>query len=299
MNTTTPDLNLLRVLVTIGETLNLSRASEQLRLSQPALSYSLKKLRVDFQDPLFVRSSHGFQPTPRALSLIPEAKKLLESSLLLYSPDSFELKNYKRTVTLAMTTYFEALAIVPLMKRLKAEAPGINLKTISLQGEFPKRQLESGETDLAIAAYFQDVPENYFIQTLGRDRHVAVVRKNHPYLKSQQTLADYLSYSHLKIGVPLDTISTVDEILKEKKLSRHLSGNFNNFLSPLIAVSETDSILTIPEKLAVTFKRLSDVEIVEVPLKASYVELKMIWHSRYNTDPFHKWLRQVLREIYK
>lgn len=292
------DLNLLKVLVTIGETLNLTKASEELNLSQPALSYSLKKLREDFKDPLFVRCSYGFQPTPRALDLIPKAKKVLENSYQLYSPEVFELKNYKKTVTLALTTYFESLAIVPLMKRLEKEAPHINLKTISLQGEFPKKELESGDADLAIAAYFKDVPENYFIQTLGKDHHVAIVRKNHPYLKTPQTLKNYLSYSHIKIGVPLSTTSRIDELLKEKKLSRNIVGNFNNFLSPLIAISQTDYILTVPEKLAKTFQKIADIEIIEIPVKDVYIELKMVWHSRFQADPFHGWLRQTLREIY-
>ena len=226
------DLNLLRVLVTIGQTLNLTKASAELRLSQPALSYSLKKLREDFKDPLFVRGSHGFQPTPRALSLIPLAKELLEQSIKLYSSEVFDLKNYKKTVTLALTTYFEAILIVELLKRLEKEAPLVMLKTISLQGEFPKRELESGDADLAVAAYFQDMPESYYIQNLGKDKHVVVHRKNHPYGKSAQGVEDYLKYSHIKIGVPLDTKSQIDLRLEQKKISRRMVGNFNNFLSP-------------------------------------------------------------------
>jgi DNA-binding transcriptional LysR family regulator len=292
------DLNLLKLLVTIGETLNLSRAAEELNISQPALSYSLKKLREDFDDPLFVRTSHGFQPTPRALEILPKIKTVLEISQALYTPTKFDLKNYERTVTLALTTYFEAIAIVPLMRRLEKEAPKVNLKTISLQGNFPKQELESGEADLAVAAYFQELPESYYVQVLGKDRHVVLARRNHPYLKSGQTLKDYLSYPHVKIGVPANTISQVDQILAEKKLSRNLIGNFNNFLSPLIAVTETDCLLTLPERLAQTFEKMADVKMGDVPLKDSFIEVKMAWHGRFQNDPFHQWLRQTLREIW-
>src|SRR5262245_30468432 len=138
MKTFPQDLNLLKLLVILGETLNLSRAAEEMNLSQPALSYALKKLREDLGDPLFVRVAYGFQPTPRALELIPKAKSFLEESRQLYEATSFDLKKYERTLTLSMTTYFESIVIVPLLKRLEKEAPLVTLKTISLQGEFPR-----------------------------------------------------------------------------------------------------------------------------------------------------------------
>jgi DNA-binding transcriptional LysR family regulator len=259
----------------------------------------LKKLREDFKDPLFVRSAHGFQPTPRALELVPKAKEVLENTRSLYSPTTFDLKNYKKTVTLAMTTYFEALSIVKLMKLLEKEAPLVTLKTVSLQGEFPKKELESGEADLAIAAYFEVMPENYFLQSMGKDRHVVLMRKNHPYLKTQQTVKDYLDYSHVKVGIPINSVALVDKILSEKKQSRRIVGNFNNFLSPIIAISQTDSLFTIPEKLALTYKSLTPLEMTELPVKGCSIELKMVWHSRFQSDPFHQWLRKNLRDIYR
>src|SRR5579859_2613039 len=58
------DLNLLRVFQAIVEERSLTRAGERLALSQPAVSYSLGRLRTLFDDPLFVRTRSGMQPTP-------------------------------------------------------------------------------------------------------------------------------------------------------------------------------------------------------------------------------------------
>ncbi|MCA3929313.1 LysR family transcriptional regulator, partial [Burkholderia sp.] len=49
------DLNLLRVFQAIVEERSLTKAGERLALSQPAVSYSLGRLRTLFDDPLFVR----------------------------------------------------------------------------------------------------------------------------------------------------------------------------------------------------------------------------------------------------
>ena len=71
------DLNLIPYLVAIEETRNVSRAAERLGVSQPRVSTALGRLREYFKDPLFVRTSRGMEPTPRALALVPSAREAL------------------------------------------------------------------------------------------------------------------------------------------------------------------------------------------------------------------------------
>ena len=60
------DLNLLLVFDVIHRTRNTTRAAEQLHLTQPAVSNALKRLRLLFDDVLFVKTATGMEPTPRA-----------------------------------------------------------------------------------------------------------------------------------------------------------------------------------------------------------------------------------------
>src|SRR6195952_5806896 len=71
------DLNLIPFLVAIEETRNVSRAAQRLGVSQPRVSTALGRLRTYFNDPLFVRTSRGMDPTPRALALVPVAREAL------------------------------------------------------------------------------------------------------------------------------------------------------------------------------------------------------------------------------
>src|SRR5215218_8276001 len=63
------DLNLLRLFDAVYRTRNVSRAAELLDLTQPAASQGLSRLRTLIQDPLFMRSAGGMQPTPKAQRL--------------------------------------------------------------------------------------------------------------------------------------------------------------------------------------------------------------------------------------
>ena len=65
------DLNLLRILDALLEERSATRAGERLGLSQSAVSHALNRLRHALNDELFVRSSDGLEPTPRALQIGP------------------------------------------------------------------------------------------------------------------------------------------------------------------------------------------------------------------------------------
>ena len=69
------DLNLLISLHILLQEGSVSRAADRLSITQPAMSKTLGRLRETFDDPLFVRSKRGIQPTPRALGLAGGAKK--------------------------------------------------------------------------------------------------------------------------------------------------------------------------------------------------------------------------------
>jgi DNA-binding transcriptional LysR family regulator len=63
------DLNLLTVLDALIAERNVTRASQQLSRSQPAVSNALRRLRETLNDNLLVRGPKGMQLTPRADAL--------------------------------------------------------------------------------------------------------------------------------------------------------------------------------------------------------------------------------------
>ena len=77
MNISRIDLNLLVYLDVLLRQSNVTRASEELGISQPAMSNSLRRLRDLFNDPLLIRTREGMQPTDRALELKPLVRKVL------------------------------------------------------------------------------------------------------------------------------------------------------------------------------------------------------------------------------
>ncbi|MFJ3485260.1 LysR family transcriptional regulator [Pseudomonas sp. NPDC090202] len=76
------DLNLLLTFLVVFRERSVSEAARHLRVTQPAVSGSLVRLRQFFDDPLFLRRNRKMQPTAKAQQL---ADALLPAMLQIES----------------------------------------------------------------------------------------------------------------------------------------------------------------------------------------------------------------------
>ncbi|MGR5219226.1 LysR family transcriptional regulator [Vibrio parahaemolyticus] len=87
------DLNALRVFLTLMQTQSTLKAAKSLGRSQSYISKTLGQLRVDLDDPLFVRSSNRLAPTSYALSIQPKLEKALSEISDALKPAEFSPNN--------------------------------------------------------------------------------------------------------------------------------------------------------------------------------------------------------------
>ena len=89
MNLARVDLNLLVYLDVLLRECSVTRAAEQLNITQPAMSNGLRRLRDLFDDPLLIRTSEGMRPTARALELQPQLREVLSKLEVVVQSSSF------------------------------------------------------------------------------------------------------------------------------------------------------------------------------------------------------------------
>jgi DNA-binding transcriptional LysR family regulator len=230
--------------------------------------------------------------------LLPRVRAVVDLAGALYrADDALDLSTLNRKVVIASTAYFEARAIASFVKHAQDAAPGLKIETKSLAGGFPKAELESGEIDLAIAAYFDDLPNGYRLRTIFSDRFVCVCAKSNPYLRTAKRLSDYLKLRHLQIEVPPGVFAPADRYLQSRKKVRNIALRVGNFLTPAQILSETDYLLTCPFSLAIRYREAYQLVITDLPFKLSALDTKMVWHDRNQHDAFHAWLRNTIANI--
>src|SRR5579872_1585459 len=189
------DLKLLAVVTELHRTKSVSQTAENLDLSQSAISMSLAKLRKLFNDPLFVRTSSGMNPTPHAVELIgllKNAEDILQAAFDLHVV--FDPMRSERRFNMYSSDIAQVTLMPRLMQRLKSIAPnvGIDLRRLS---EATSKQLESGDADLAVG-FIMPLGAGFCQQRLFKERFVCVARKDHPRIGDTIDIEEFQDETH-------------------------------------------------------------------------------------------------------
>ena len=217
------DLNLLGIASALYRHRNVSKAAQELGLSQSAVSHALARLRDQFGDPMFVRTSKGVAPTEFARTIQTELLDVVhKSELLMNRKKAFDPKEARGRITLATTDYFEAVVLPKLQPILAREAPGLQISVRPTVGELPKRDLEEGKIDFAVAGFYADLPEGFYKGKLFKDSFRSATRKDHPTIRTRLSVEDYFAAHHALITLQGDfRDSMISQVGKEKTHARH------------------------------------------------------------------------------
>ncbi|MGH7462635.1 MAG: LysR family transcriptional regulator, partial [Longimicrobiales bacterium] len=87
---------------------SVSRAAEELEISQPAMSAALSRLRRLFNDPVLVRESGVWRPTPKAQDLHASFRPMLDMWRQASLPRiGFDPATSRRAITVFATDYVQ------------------------------------------------------------------------------------------------------------------------------------------------------------------------------------------------
>ncbi|CAO1668951.1 LysR family transcriptional regulator [Halomonas sp. MES3-P3E] len=294
------DLNLLLVFEALMRERHVTRAAERLYLSQPALSHSLKRLRESLDDPLFIRTEKGMQPTPRAQALQPvvqQALALLREGLA--PPALFSPANSTRRFTLATTDYFEEVMYPTFLSQLLAYAPGISFSIELITQEVLSEGLEQRQADMVVGLDSQSVLPSGVIQTPWMDEELVCLAASHNERVGESLdIAQFARETHVELADISGLLpSNIDSCLAQHGLTRRVISKNLNYIAAARVVALTEAIMTLPRQMAERFVTMLPVRLVEPPKELPSLKMTLIQHGLYANDPANVWLYQVLTEF--
>ena len=291
------DLNLLRVFDTLMKTRKVADAAVMLDMSQPAFSFALAKLRRFFDDALFVRTASGMQPTPLAQEVAAPVREALDlvRSRVLRRP-VFDPAAARRTFGLSLSDAGEMVFLPRLLKRLRRDAPGIDVASVQLPPAELERAMEEGEVALAVG-YFPDLKKDaYYQQRLFAQAFVCIMDARRRLEGDRLTLKEFMAASHAVVRPQGRSQEVFERKLEEKGLKRRVALSIPHFMSVPFVVMESDLIATVPRSVADSFARMGNLRIEPLPIRMASVDLKQHWHARFHRDPANQWLRGLIHE---
>lgn len=296
------DLNLLKVFDAIYCEKSVSAAAERLNMTQPTATNALNRLRQALDDPLFVRTRIGMEPTPLAQSIADSVQQgLKEIAFSIRQGTSFDPADSERTFTVLCADVGEETYIAALMKVLEKSAPNISINVLEAPLSECEHLLEYGYADFAIGL-------------LESDRHMRERIASCGF--SVVLCADHAE----KIGVaegeviPLDLYSAqhhVNVLPRATPMNRHpvdlALRRYNCQRRVVLALPHasvlpgilpgTSLIATIPDPAADSVRARSRLVRARLPFQTEPLHILLAWHRRQQLDKGHSWMRAQIRSL--
>lgn len=299
MNLSDVDLNLLKVFEAIYIEKSVTAAAKRLNIAQSSLSNSLKRLRVMFQDDLFLRSKLGMLPTQRAIELEVMISSCLASARhAIKAIQSFDPVVSQRRFVIGGSD-FAAFTILPkLIAQLQILAPQVSIETKPIAPSQIVNSLDEGIVDFAISTS-KSYPARIFEKYLFEESMMVLMRRNHPCLEGGHSLSlkQYASSQHIYILAKGEGEKIIDNLLKGQSLKRRRYLTVQNFLIVPYIVENTDLVATVSERIAYHCSRESSVEIFPFPAPIETNKFHLVWGADSNSREECVWLMNLISEL--
>ena len=305
VNFRTLDLNLLRVFDEVMLQRNLTRAAENLAMTQPAVSNALRRLRDSVGDELLVRVGRGVEPTHQALQMWPAVREALDRLRDAVVPPSFDPAPAGQSFEVAMVDTTAAIVLPALVQRLAERAPGVSVRTRPLVTRDPRELLSQEAVDLAVG-YFPPVlaelaqrdamPTSISFEPLYEGRYVCVMRADHPLAARTLTLDDYCAADHLLVSLSGRAFGYIDQVLAGLARTRRVVLTVNQVFTACRVVASSDLLTVLVEHFVPATGFAGELVTRPLPFDMAKVRTDMFWHRRNQERLDHLWLRRQVAE---
>jgi LysR family transcriptional activator of mexEF-oprN operon len=292
------DLNALIVFMAVMRERSVTRAADRLLLGQPAVSHALGRLRTLFDDPLFVRTRTGMEPTPRALAAFERLVPALgEVHAAVFDPPPFDPRTAEATLRLGIPDDLDPVLLPGLTARLAAEAPGVGLVVRPADFRSIPGQLDGGDIDVAVSARPPGLERWHTAETLRREGFLCLYDAGQFDRDPCADLAAYTAAAHVLVSQAGRLTGAVDRQLADLGRQRRVVMAVAHFASLPALLTRAPLLANVPATCARLYARDHGLSAAALPFAAPDFALSLVWPARLAGDPFHIWARDLLRDL--
>lgn len=285
----------LKAFVAVARTGNMTRAAEQLHLTQSAVSKQLKALEEEFGAALFERTSSGMSLSTVGKRLMPLARRTLEAATELASTAKLLQGQTSGTLRLGTIIDPKSIRLGELLSELQQSHPGIEVKLEhGISGGVLER-LRSEELDACFFLGALQDPELRIVQLFLESYVVAAPAAWGERLKD----CGWAELAAMPwIGTPKGGSQTaiMDKVMKDRGLVRRSVVEVDQEASMIALVGKGVGLCLVRERLALDMAQENDIVFWEgdrIPCP-----LSMILRAEDAARPLHAALLETLFRVW-
>lgn len=288
------DLNLLTVFDAVMQEQNITRAAHNLGMSQPAVSNAVARLKVMFNDELFMRQGRGIQPTQRARQLFGPVRQALQLIRNELPSSVFSPETSTRLFKLAICSPCDMRFAPKIMSTIHDLAPNVQLH---LDAEFDRQLAERmryQEIDFVID-YARFDEQGFSSTEIFQDELVVVASKAHPRIQGAVNPEVLLGERHAKLSKVHGQRSFSEQAYRDLDVQAYYEGT--SLSNVLYVVGQSELVTIAPRWMVENAANKEQLQVIEFPYENGQISGFLSWHESSEKDKGHIWLRDQLMMI--
>lgn len=294
------DLNLLVVLDALLEEESVSKAALRLNVSQPAISAALAKLRWHTGDELLQKIGRTARLTPRALAMMKPLKEILiQIESTVKGQSEIDPVSFDRDFTISMTSYSAQVLLPDLISKLLVSAPHVACTVEDIAFDAVTR-IKSGELDFCVTFLQtkllnprETLDELSHAQLFG-DSWVLVVGNDNQRISDTLDFETFCKMPYVETR-PGGIASLVERVLDQLPNRPRPALSVQTFDLAITSVIESDCVAIVPS-LMIGRRTRPFVRLLPPPFAIPDLQEFLVWHSRNDAEPGHRWFRTLMLE---
>lgn len=181
------NLELYKIFVTVAKEENITKASEKLNLTQPAVTKHMKNLESILETKLFIRNNHGIKLTKQGVELYQDIKDSVD---VLINEENKYLKI--KDINLGIHSTILNKIFSDCMSEYYIQNTNSKINVINQDNEQMLLELKNGELDIIFSKkiYTKTNDKNIKFIKLGEWNEVLIANQNYKLKDKQMTLED-------------------------------------------------------------------------------------------------------------
>ncbi|MBR6349861.1 MAG: LysR family transcriptional regulator [Lachnospiraceae bacterium] len=274
----------LEIFVTLAETLNFTRTSEYLFLSQTTVTLQIRNLEEELGVQLFDRTSRSVKLTAAGKTFYDGAVQILQMMRSTADETRLVAKNYTGVLDIGFATEANATGISDIIGSFAQKHHEVRLRIL---GDYPSNLVESlvkDEYDIILSPAFENInQENLESCVIGRYGLVAAFKEGHRFEGCESvSYEDFEGEKMIYVSAPdirLDFTSQFIRRLEEKKVHTEVISTIDNIETVLLMLEARMGISVLPEYFAGRFYGTSGIRTCRIDEKLSSVAFSAIWQK--------------------
>ncbi|MBR8190957.1 LysR family transcriptional regulator [Burkholderia vietnamiensis] len=294
------DLQDVMVFLCLYEHKSARRTAEVLSISQPTVSYCLKRLRNCFHDVLFDVDRGSLVATAKAEAIEPYLRNVIDAVNHCADMDDDQVTaTSRRVMRVCAPEYFELLLLPGVLESFMKRGRETSLIVDRLGRELPVERLLAGELDFAIGfgpGYHRLHPDLQWESVLS-DTFVCLTASRKLAPSTRVSLDEFCDMEHVFPTPWVSERNMIDGWLEKLGRARSIVARANTYQACLNIVARLPVALTLPRRLIQHLSIPANVQICEVPLGFPTFTLDVIWSTPMEKNPDIRTMRSLFKDL--